>query len=86
MKQFPWLYYSRFADGAFCHACTLFAPSTVGGQDPGQSVTLRFKTWMNKMVSKASTRLARKQMIQCNQPVGVKRSKVGQHTIVKMCQ
>ena len=54
MKQFPWLHYSKFVDGAFCRACPLFAPSTVGGQDPGQFVTLPFKTW-TKMIAKAST-------------------------------
>ena len=54
MKQFPWLHYSKFADGAFCRACALFAPSTVGDQDPGQFVILPFKTW-TKMVPKAST-------------------------------
>ena len=27
MKQYPWLHYSRFADGAFCRAC---APSSQG--------------------------------------------------------
>ena len=35
MKQYPWLHYSKFADGAFCRACALFAPSTVSGQDLG---------------------------------------------------
>lgn len=54
MKQYPWLDYSSFTDGVFCRACALFAPSTVGGQDPGQFVTLPFKTW-TKMVAKACT-------------------------------
>ena len=54
MKQHPCLHYSMFADGAFCHACALFAPSNVGGQDLGQFVTSPFKCW-TKMTTKAST-------------------------------
>lgn len=54
LKQHPWLHYSRFADGAFCRACVLFAPHQVGGQDLGQFVTSPFKCW-TKMSDKANT-------------------------------
>ena len=55
MNQYPWLHYSKFADGAFCRACVLFAPSSVGGQDPGQFVTLPFKMWFIAKVSARAT-------------------------------
>ena len=55
MNQYPWLHYSKFADGAFCRACVLFAPSSVGGQDPGQFVTLPFKMWFIAKVSAHAT-------------------------------
>ncbi len=35
MKQYPWLHYSQFADGAFCRTCAIFAPKSVGGQGLG---------------------------------------------------
>ena len=44
LKQYPWLHYSRFVDGAFCRACVLFAPNQVGGQDLGQFVMVPFKS------------------------------------------
>ena len=53
-KQHPWLHYSLFADGAFCRACALFAPRSVGGQGLGQFVTSPFKCW-TKMAAKADT-------------------------------
>ena len=61
MKQYPWLHYSKFADGAFCRACALFAPSTVGGQDLGQFVTSPFKCW-TKMTTKEYHRSAMTRM------------------------
>ncbi len=39
------MHYSLFADGAFCRACSLFAPSSVGGQELGQFVKSPFKCW-----------------------------------------
>ncbi len=52
MMKYPWLHYSQFCDGVFCRACALFAPSVVGGHDPGQFVTSPFKAWV-KMTLKA---------------------------------
>lgn len=39
VKQFPWLHYSKFEDGAFCRACAIFAPSSIREQSLGQFVT-----------------------------------------------
>lgn len=39
LKSYPWLHYSRHVDGAFCRACAIFMPETVGGQRPGQFVS-----------------------------------------------
>ena len=54
MKQYPWLHYSQFADGVFCRACALFAPSNAGGMVLGQFVTAPFRTW-TKLTAKACT-------------------------------
>ena len=53
LKQYPWLHY-RSLEGGFCHACVLFSPSQVGGQDPGQLVSKSFNTWV-KMTTKAKS-------------------------------
>ena len=47
-QQYPWLHYSRHLNGAFCQACTFFAPAKAGGQALGQFVTKPFKSWVNK--------------------------------------
>ena len=46
LKQYPWLHYSCFSDGAFCRACALFAPDQVGGHDIGNFVTKPFRAWI----------------------------------------
>ena len=48
------MHYSSSVDGAFCRACVFFAPSQVGGHDPGQFVTKPFSLWV-KMTTKANT-------------------------------
>ena len=45
LKSFPWLHYSQHTNGAFCRACAMFVPETVGGQIPGQFVTKAFRSW-----------------------------------------
>ena len=39
LKHFPWLQYSAAVDGAFCQACALFAPESVGRHVLGQFVS-----------------------------------------------
>ncbi len=46
LKQYPWLHYSPHVDGAFCKSCAFFAPEKVGGNTPGQFVTIPFKSWV----------------------------------------
>ena len=46
LKQHPWLHYSQHVDGAFCRACVFFTRHKVGGQAPGQFVSLPFKNWV----------------------------------------
>lgn len=48
LKQYPWLHYSKHADGVFCRACAFFAPEKVGGRDPGQFVNKPFKSWVKR--------------------------------------
>ena len=52
LKQHPWLHYSRFCDGAFCRACSFFAPLQAGGRDLGLFVSKPFRAWI-KMSEKA---------------------------------
>lgn len=51
-KKYPWLYYSRAEDGAFCRACAFFAPELPGGHSTGQFVTAPFTIW-RKLSDKA---------------------------------
>ena len=54
LKQYPWLHYSKYVDGVYCHALGSFlAPDHVKGQDPGQFVTKPFTSWI-KMSQKAT--------------------------------
>ena len=48
LRQYPWLHYSKFADGVFCRACALFAPPMIGGQSRGQFVKKPFNSWANR--------------------------------------
>jgi hypothetical protein len=42
LRSFPWLHYSRHANGVFCRACAVFAPGTVKGQKLSSFVTKPF--------------------------------------------
>ena len=48
LKKHPWLHYSQFTDGAFCHACAVFLTDNPGGQSCGQLVTKPFKAWVKQ--------------------------------------
>ena len=52
LKNYPWLHYSCFSDGAFCRACAFFAPDRAGGRDLGYFVTKPFRAWI-RMSEKA---------------------------------
>ena len=45
LKNYPWLHYSYFFDGAFCRACAFFAPVQAGGRDLGYFVSMPFRAW-----------------------------------------
>lgn len=66
LVQFPWLHYSSSCDGAFCRACALFAPEKVGGNIPGQFVTIPFKSWVNKSQKMASHARLEYHMTSCS--------------------
>jgi len=46
LNKYPWIHYSHHVDGVFCRACALFAGEQLGGQSPGQFITLPFKNWV----------------------------------------
>ena len=54
MKKYPWLYYSRHVDGAFCRACVFFGPDEVSGRCLQQFVSTPYRAWI-KMSEKANT-------------------------------
>ena len=45
LKNYPWLHYSCFSDGAFCRACAFFAPDQADGRDLGYFVIKPFRAW-----------------------------------------
>ena len=43
LKLHPWMHYSCFSDGVYCHACVVFSPHQVGGHDLGKFVLKPFR-------------------------------------------
>ena len=45
LKHHPWMHYSQFSDGVYCHACVVFSPYQIGGHDLGKFVLEPFRYW-----------------------------------------